>query len=73
MPVAAQAHQDHAFLAGLAGGVGLVEDGSDRVGRLGRGQDGLGPGEADRRLEGLVLAVGARLHEAVLDQAADHR
>ncbi len=63
MTVAAQAEQDHALLARLARRLGLLDHGPDRVRRLGRRDQPLGTGEADRRRERLVLAVGAGLDE----------
>ena len=71
--VARQVEQDHALLAGLARGLGLVEDGADRARRLGTGQDRLGAGEPDGGLERRVLLVRARLHHAGLDEARDER
>ena len=69
--MAAEPEQDHALLAGLARGVGLVEHGADRVRGLGRRDDPLRPREPDRRLERRVLLVGARLdrHRGVLELA----
>ena len=59
--VAAEAEQDRALLARLLGRRGLLDRRADRVRGLGRGDDALGAGELDGRLERLVLAVGARL------------
>ena len=54
--VAAEVEQDHPLLARLLGRLGLVERRADRVRGLGRRDDPLGAGEADRGLEGARLA-----------------
>src|SRR5262249_50207567 len=51
VPVAGEVEEDHPLLFGLLGGLGLVEDGPDRVGGLGPGDDPLAPREADGGLE----------------------
>ena len=73
MAVAAQAEEDHALLPALARRLGLLDDRADGVRGLGRRDDPLGTGEAQRRLEGLVLAEGARLDHPRLDQRAQRR
>ena len=71
--MAAEVEQDRPLFSRLLGRLRLLHHGADRVGGLGRRQDRLGAGELDRRGEGLVLLVGARLHQPVLDQPAHHR
>ena len=71
MPVAAQVEQDHPRLAGLLGRERLVDRDLDRVGRLGRRQDPLGPGELDAGLEARALVDALRLDDAVLLEQAD--
>ena len=60
-------------LAGLRGRERLVDRDADGVGRLGRRQDALGPGELDAGLEARPLVDAARLDEAVLLEQADQR
>ena len=59
--VAAQVEQDDPRLAGLLGRERLVDRDPDRVGRLGRRQDALGPRELDAGLEARALVDAARL------------
>src|SRR4051794_27320456 len=73
MAVAREVEEDHALLARLLRRVGLLDHRADRVRGLRAGDDALGAREAHRGLERLVLAIGARLHESVLHQAAHDR
>ena len=60
-------------LAGLRGRQRLVDRDADGVGRLGRREDPLGPGERDAGLEAGALVDAARLDVAVLLEQADQR
>jgi hypothetical protein len=68
--VPAEAEQDHALLAGLLGGERLVDRRADRVRGLGRRDDPLRAREVQRRGERLVLAVGARLDQGLIEAIA---
>ena len=61
--VAAQVEQDDPGLAGFLRRERLVDGDADRVGRLGRRQDALGPGELDAGLEARALVDAPRLDE----------
>jgi hypothetical protein len=61
--VAAQVEQDHPRLAASARVERLVDGDLDRVGRLGRREDALGPGELDAGLEARALVDARGLDE----------
>jgi hypothetical protein len=61
VPVTAQGGQDDLLPAGLRAFLGLFDHGGDRVRRLGRRDDPLGPRERECRCEALpATATGAR-------------
>ncbi len=70
MAVAGEAEQDHAPLARLARGERLVDRRAHGVRGLRRGDDPLRARELERRLERVVLAVGARLHDPAVHERA---
>ena len=63
----------HLLLAGLGAPLGLLDHGRDRVRRLGRGEDPLGPRERDRGGEALPLRLGDRLEQPELVHVREQR
>ena len=72
MPVAAEAEQDHALLAGLLGRLRLLDHRADRMRRLGRRDDALGPGELQPAAN-VSSGGSARLDEPFVHERADER
>ena len=71
--VAAQRGQDHLLLAGFGAALGLLDHGGERVRRLRRRDDALGPGEGHRGREALPLRLGHRLEQAELVHVREQR
>src|SRR3954449_6948820 len=71
--VSAERGEDDLLLTRLLARQGFPDAGGERVGRLWRRQDALGPGELDTCREALRLRDGDGLHETRLVDVADER